>query len=64
MLTNNTIAEAAYQNGTSYSTEFFELVVILIKFDLYHGLKLHLIHVAGTRMIEQGTYSLSRGNQL
>ena len=31
---------------------------------MYHGLKLHLINVSGTRMIEQVIDGLSQGNQL
>ena len=30
--------------------------------DIKSEMKIHIIHVAGTRMIEQGTYALSRGN--
>jgi hypothetical protein len=30
--------------------------------ELHKGIRIHLIHVAGTRMIEQGTDGISRGN--
>ena len=64
MFNKNTTAEAAYHNGTSSSLDFFEFFIILSKLELYHGMKLHLIHVAGIRMNEQGTYRLPRGNKL
>ena len=51
MFTNNTTAESAYHNGTSYIPELFELVIILSKLELYHGMKLHIIHVSGMRVI-------------
>ena len=60
--TDNDTAQNAYHNGTSSSKLLFELVVRLKKLELQHGLRLHLIHVAGTRMIEQGTDGISRGN--
>ena len=63
MFTENTTAEAAYHNGKSYSSELFDFFIRLSKFELYHGIKFHLIHVAGTRMIEQGTDGLSCGNK-
>ena len=64
MFTDNTTAKDAYYNETSSSSELVELVTILRKLQLYHILKLHLIHVAGTRLIEKGTDLVSRGNQL
>ena len=32
--------------------------------EMRHGFNLHVVHVAGTRMIEQGTDGLSRGSLL
>ena len=64
IFTDNTTAGAYYHNRTSYSPELFELVVILRKLELYHGLKLHIIHVVETRMIEQVIDGLSQVNQL
>ena len=64
MLTDNNTTETDYHNGKSSSPEFFELFIRFRILELYHGLKLHLLHVAGTRMTEQGTYGVSQGNQL
>ena len=38
-----------------------ELVLQLRTTELEYDLTLHVVHVAGTRMIAQGTYGLSRG---
>ena len=63
MLPDNNTADSTYHNGTSSRPELFELFIILRKLDLYHVLKLHLIHVTDT-IIEQGTDGLSRVNKL
>jgi hypothetical protein len=41
-----------------------ELILRLKKAEIQHGFILHMVHVAGTRMIEQGTDGLSRGSFL
>jgi hypothetical protein len=64
MFTDNSTAESAFHNGTSSSATLFELVVRLRKIQLFHGVKIHLIHVSGKRMISQGTDGISRGNLL
>ena len=64
LFTDNSTAESAFHNGTSSSPTLFELVVRLKKLQLKHGLRIHLIHVSGTRMIAQGTDGISRGNML
>jgi hypothetical protein len=61
MFTDNSTTEAAWFNGTSKSKLLFNLVVELKLLELTHGVKFHLIHVAGTRMISQGTDGISRG---
>ena len=61
MFTDNSTAEAAFFNGTSKSKSLFKLVVDLKLLELSHSVKFHLIHVAGTRMIAQGTDGISRG---
>ena len=62
--TDNSTAEAGFHNGTSSSKTLFDLVLRLRKLQMKYGVKIHLIHVAGTRMIEQGTDGISRGNLL
>jgi hypothetical protein len=62
LLTDNTMAEAAYWKGTSQSEQLFELVLRLRLLEQKHDLIIHVIHVAGTRMKAQGTDGISRGD--
>ena len=62
LFTDNTVAESAFYRGTSASLKLFDLVLRLRKLEMASQFKLHLLHVPGTRMIEQGTDGLSRGN--
>jgi hypothetical protein len=64
MFTYKYVTECAYFRGTSSSHILFGLVIRLRKLELYSGWKIHVIHIAGTRMISQGTYGLSRGDML
>jgi hypothetical protein len=43
--------------------QLFNLVVWLRQLEMRTGCKIHVIHIAGTRMISQGTDGLSRGDQ-
>jgi hypothetical protein len=63
MFTDNSTAEAAYSPGASSSRLLLELVLRLRKLELETGPCIHVIHVPGTRMINQGTDGLSRGDQ-
>ena len=63
MFTDNATAEAAYFKGTSSSEHLFNLVLRIRKLEMTGLCKIHLIHVAGTRMIWQGTDGLSRGDR-
>ena len=62
VFTDNSTAESAYAKGSSSSKLLFELVLRLRKLEMHHGCKIHVSHVSGTRMIEQGSDGLSRGN--
>ena len=62
IFTDNTTAEAAFYKGTSTSKSLFELVMKLRELEMRACCKVNIIHVAGTRMIEQGSDGLSRGN--
>ena len=64
LFTDNSTTEAAFHNGTTSSKTLFQLVLRMKKLELYCNTKIHLVHVAGTRMIAQGTDGLSRGNLL
>ena len=62
IFTDNSTAESGYYKGTSSSKPLFEIVLRLRKLEFAAGVKIHFIHVAGSRMIEQGTDGLSRGD--
>ena len=62
LFTDNSTAEGAYYRGTSPSRLLFELVLRLRVLQVRTELVVHVIHVAGTRMIEVGVDGLSRGS--
>jgi hypothetical protein len=64
MFTDNYVTECAYFKGTSSSPIMFGLVLRLRKLELHSGWKIHVINIAGTRMISQGTDGLSVGDML
>ena len=62
LFTDNSTAESAFDKGSSSSRLLFELVLRLRKLEMNQSCKLHLSHVSGKRMIDQGSDGLSRGN--
>jgi hypothetical protein len=62
IFTDNSTAERAFFKGSSKSKILHDLVLRLRKLEMTAGIKLHFIHVSGTRMITQGSDGLSRGN--
>ena len=64
LFTDNTTSEAAFFKGTSKSKKLFELVLRLRNLQMHYGMHLHVIHVAGKRMMAQGTDGVSRGDML
>jgi len=62
LFTDNSTAESAYFKGTSSSKKLFQIVMRLRKMEFASGIKINFIHVAGSRMIQQGTDGLSRGD--
>lgn len=62
LFTDNSTAEAAFYKGTSSSRKLFEAILRLRQLEVKQGCSIHFIHVAGTRMICQGTDGLSRGD--
>ena len=62
LFTDNQTAEGAYYKGNTDSETLFQLVLRLRLLDMTGHLRLHIIHVAGSRMINQGTDGLSRGD--
>jgi hypothetical protein len=63
LFTDNTTAEAAFWKGSSKSLKLFELVLRLKILETKADLLIHVVHVAGKRMIAQGTDGLSRGDK-
>ena len=62
LFTDNTTAENAFFKGTSSNEKLFNLVLDIRRLEMNGGCKVHFCHVAGTRMIDQGSDGLSRGN--
>jgi hypothetical protein len=63
IFTDNSTSEAAFWNkGSSQSPLLFKLVLRLQKLEMKYNIILHVVHVAGKRMIDQGTDGLSRAD--
>lgn len=62
MFTFNFMMECAYFRGTSKSKQLFNLILHLWKLEMQGELFIHLIWVAGTQMIAQGTDGVSWGD--
>ena len=62
LFTDNSTSEAAYYNGSSKSEKLFQLILKLKRLEMHSKTKIHIIHVSGERMKEQGSDGLSRGN--
>ena len=62
VFTDNMVSEAVSAKGSSKSKLLFDLVVRLYTLEMRYRCNIQLVHVAGTRMIEQGTDGLSRGD--
>ncbi|KAI2508114.1 hypothetical protein MHU86_6287 [Fragilaria crotonensis] len=61
MFTDNSTVESCVARGSSSSPKLLELVVRLQLLAMRAGITIHVFHVAGTRMIAQGTDGVSRG---
>ena len=62
LFTDNSTAESIAHKGSSTSPLSFELVVRLCKLSMKCLCSINIYHVAGTRMIAQGSDGLSRGD--
>ena len=62
LFTDNMTAEAVFCKGNSSSEQLFDLVLRLRELEMEVGLVLHVVHVAGTRMQEEGADGSSRGD--
>ena len=64
MFTDNYTAERAYYNGGSNKNkELDKLILRLWNIQMKGPVALHVFHIAGTRMIENGIEGLSRGDK-
>jgi hypothetical protein len=63
LYTDNHTAEGSYFRGTAKRRALFELIVTLYKLQMQFDFILYVVWIAGTRMIQQGTYGLSRGEE-
>jgi hypothetical protein len=61
VFTDNFTAEAAFYKGSTSSKTLFDLVLRLRTVKMLGLIQLQVTHVAGSRMISQGTDGLSRG---
>ena len=61
MFTDNSTVEACAKKGSSSSRKLLDLIVRLQTLTTSLGVQIHIFHVAGTRMIAQGTDGVSRG---
>jgi hypothetical protein len=61
LFTDNTTAELVFHNGTSSSPLLFELALRLHTLEMRGDFQFHMVHVAGTRMIAQGSEGISQG---
>lgn len=62
LFTDNSVAEGAFFRGTSSNPKLFDLILRLKQLELQYSLHIHIIHIAGRRMLAQGTDGLSRGD--
>jgi hypothetical protein len=62
LFTDNTTAERAFYKGNTSSKTLFDLVLRLRSLEMSGLLLLTVIHLAGTRMMSQGTDGLLRGD--
>ena len=61
LFTDNSTAKSCFHKGGLSSRHLHDLVLRLRKLELDMRFTLYVVHVAGTRLIAQGTGGLSRG---
>ena len=61
--TDNSVTDQAYWKGYSSSQELSDIIRRMYVLQMRWGITIHLFHVAGSRMIAQGTDGLSRGDR-
>jgi len=63
IFTDNSTAESTFWKGYSKNKELSRIVLSMRKLEMEEDLVIHVIHVSGSRMINQGTDGLSRADQ-
>ena len=64
VFTDNFVFESTFYKGHSSSPKLTEIIFRLREIERLTGAILHVIHIAGTRMMESGIDGLSRGDFL
>ena len=64
VFTNNLVFKIFNYKEMLKSSLLFEIVSCMHQFQMKGDLILHVVNIAGTRMIESGIYVISRGNSL
>ena len=64
IFTDNFVFESVYYKGTSKNPLLFEIFLRLHQVQMRGELISHVIHIAGTQIIESGMEGLSRGDNL
>lgn len=62
IFTDNEVMEICYYKGTLLNITLFELILRLKKVKMKESLILHVIHIAGVRMIHYGIDGLSQSD--
>jgi hypothetical protein len=62
LFTDNSVSESAFNKGSSKSKLLHGLCARVRKAEMAYSLHVHVVWIAGTRMISQGTDGLSRGD--
>lgn len=62
VFTDNSVAESTFYKGSSANRTLFDSILRLRKLEHRLGAKVWIIHVAGTRVIDQGSDGISRGD--
>ena len=60
--TDNSVSESVAFKANSTSPILFKLMLRIKLLEMKYRCKIHIVHVAGTRMIAQGTDGISRGD--
>ena len=60
--TDNSVSESVCFKANTSSPALFDLLLRIKSLEMSYRCRIHIVHVAGTRMIAQGTDGISRGD--